>query len=183
MLTAPARAPSAHTTDESKDVSARTPVRTQERTKETRTLGPIAAPFGPDFQVEAHRAAEVRAGEPHGVVPGAGREDMDNGGADGGVAVGVEAEDHIADLGVRGRHPHRAGGVEVLEDLEGAEEDVGLAPPARGGGGSGGSGDGDGGIRTGIRAGAGAGGGGGGCAEGLEGKGEDMADWRGGGDV
>ena len=43
------------------------------------------------------------------------------------VAMSLEAQDHLADFVVRGGHPHRAGTVKVLEDLQGAKEDLGYA--------------------------------------------------------
>lgn len=168
-------APSAHTTSQSQsEYAARTA-----REQNGRTLRAVAAAPGPDVEVEPHRLPEVRPGEPHKVVPRARREDVDDGGADRGVAVRLEAEDHLADFGVRGGHPHRAGAVEVLEDLQGAEEDLGralaaaatTAAAAVAGGAAGGEG----------RAGPAVGGAGG--AQALEGEAEDVAHRRGGRDV
>ena len=163
-------APSAHTTSQSQsEYAARTT-----REQNGRTLRAVAAAPGPDVEVEPHRLPEVRPGEPHKVVPRARREDVDDGGAHGGVAVRLEAEDHLADLGVRGRHPHRAGAVEVLEDLQGAEEDLGralAAAAAVAGAAAGWEG----------RAGPAVGGAGG--AQALEGEAEDVAHRRGGRDV
>ena len=39
--------------------------------------------------------------------------------------MSLEAQDHLADLVVRRGHPHRAGAVKVLEDLQGAKENFG----------------------------------------------------------
>lgn len=52
---------------------------------------------------------------------------MHDGSSDVRVAMSLEAQDHFANLVVRGRHPHRAGAVKVLEYLQGAKEDLGYA--------------------------------------------------------
>ena len=96
---------------------------------------------------------------------------MDDGSADGGVAVTLEVQDELAHLAVRRGHPHRACAVEVLEDLQRAEEDLGRvlraaaavsSSSSSGGGGGGGS------ATSGRR----------GCAQALERKVEDVAYWR-----
>jgi len=48
---------------------------------------------------------------------------MHDGNSDALVAVSLEVQDHLADFVVRGRHPHSAGAIEVLKDLQGAKED------------------------------------------------------------
>ena len=53
-------------------------------------------------------------GEPHKV----------DGGSDVGVAVRLQTEDHLTDLVVCRRRPHRAHAVVVSEDLERAEHDA-----------------------------------------------------------
>ena len=47
---------------------------------------------------------------------------MHDGSSDVGVAMSLDAQDHLADLVVCGKHPHHMGAVKVLEDLQGAKE-------------------------------------------------------------
>jgi len=115
MLTAPALAPSAHTTSQPNPLEYAIGYKLGKEPK-THPETDRHCPWS-NTQVEPHRSSEVRCRKPHKIVPRTHREEMHDGSPDARVAVSLEVQDHLADFVVRGRHPHSAGAIEVLKDL------------------------------------------------------------------